>query len=173
MLSLPALPDFETFRAWRSDTSRWLPVAADIARVHGLASSVPHIFSTGTNLVDAPPVILVGEYIPENFLLNGTDDEWRLAGLIDFGDVLTGFAEYDLLGPSAFMSAGTTGCVRSLFDGFGYSYTPAEINFTVKRWLMTLMLLHRASDLNRHICIEGWQQKAADLHQLQDVIWPT
>jgi hygromycin-B 7''-O-kinase len=51
MLSLPALPDLETFRAWRSDTSRWLPVAADIARVHGLASSVPHIFSTGTNLV--------------------------------------------------------------------------------------------------------------------------
>jgi hygromycin-B 7''-O-kinase len=316
MLSLPALPDLETFRAWRRDTSRWLPVAADIARVHGLASSAPHIFSTGTNLVlalddrlilkifppmlrsqfvsergslrrlasqlglpipeiicegerdqwpylvitrlpgvlgsevwpvlpedqkerilrqigetiaevqrvppgellrieprwdafmlrqiegcrarherlglpqkflnglddllrdaadliplDAPPVILVGEYIPENFLLNGTDDEWRLAGLIDFGDVLTGFAEYDLLGPSAFMSAGMPGRVRSLFEGFGY--TPAEINFTVKRRLMTLMLLHRASDLNRHICIEGWQQKAADLHQLQDVIWPT
>ena len=28
---------------------------------------------------------------------------------------------------------------------------------------MALMLLHRASDPVRHICIEGWQEKAGDL----------
>jgi hygromycin-B 7''-O-kinase len=38
---------------------------------------------------------------------------------------------------------------------------------------MALMMLHRASDPNRHICIEGWQEKAADLYQLQELIWPT
>ena len=42
---------------------------------------------------------------------------WRLSGLIDFGDVMTGRGEYDLLGPSAFMAAGMPRRVQSLFDG--------------------------------------------------------
>jgi hygromycin-B 7''-O-kinase len=120
--------------------------------------------------MDSPPVILTGEYIPENFLLNCRHGAWHLAGLIDFGDVLTGWGEYDLLGPSAFMAAGMPRRVRSLFTGFGYSR--ADVTFALKRRLMALMLLHRASDPVRHICIEGWQQKADDLVQLQELIWP-
>ena len=120
--------------------------------------------------LDAPPVILTGEYIPENFLLSCEDGDWRLSGLIDFGDVMTGRAEYDLLGPSAFMTAGMPRRVRSLFDGFGYS--GAAFDFTLKRRLMALMLLHRFSDPVRHIGIEGWQQKAGDLFQLQELLWP-
>jgi hygromycin-B 7''-O-kinase len=120
--------------------------------------------------LDTPPVILTGEYIPENFLLACENDAWRLAGLIDFGDVMTGWGEYDLLGPSAFMAAGRPGRVRSLFDGFGYAR--AELDFALKRRLMALMLLHRHSDPARHICIEGWQQQADDLLQLQELIWP-
>ena len=59
-----------------------------------------------------PPVMLTGEYIPENFLLSRENGNWRLAGLIDFGDVMTGWGEYDLLGPSAFMTAGMPRRVR-------------------------------------------------------------
>jgi hygromycin-B 7''-O-kinase len=118
--------------------------------------------------MDAPPVILIGEYIPENFLLACRNSEWSLAGLFDFGDVLAGWRDYDLLGPSAFMAAGRPGRVRSLLEGFGY----AKLDFALKRRLMALMLLHRASDLNSHICIEGWQQQANDLIELQDLIWP-
>ncbi|MDP3691365.1 phosphotransferase, partial [Bradyrhizobium sp.] len=44
--------------------------------------------------LDGPQVILTGEYIPENFLLSCDDGDWRLSGLIDFGDVMTGMAEY-------------------------------------------------------------------------------
>jgi hygromycin-B 7''-O-kinase len=120
--------------------------------------------------LDGPPVILTGEYIPENFLLSRNGTGWRLAGLIDFGDVMTGRGEYDLLGPSAFMTAGMPRRVRSLLRGFGYS--AADITPDLKRRLMALMLLHQASDPVRHICIEGWQQKAADLEELQDLIWP-
>lgn len=40
------------------------------------------------------------------------------------------------------------------------------------RRLMTLALLHRFSDLNRQICIEGWQQKAGDLFELERLLWP-
>jgi hygromycin-B 7''-O-kinase len=120
--------------------------------------------------LDRPPVILTGEYIPENFLLSRGSSGWQLAGLIDFGDVMTGMREYDLLGPSAFMTAGMPRRVRSLFEGFGYS--AADITPDLKQRLMALMLLHRASDPVRSICIEGWQQKAADLHELQDLLWP-
>jgi hygromycin-B 7''-O-kinase len=120
--------------------------------------------------LDAPPVILTGEWIPENFLLSCEGGNWRLSGLIDFGDVMTGWGEYDLLGPSAFMTAGMPRRVQSLFAGFGYS--KADIDFTMKRRLMALMLLHRASDPVSHICLEGWQQKAADLFELQELLWP-
>ncbi|MGY3078595.1 hygromycin-B 7''-O-kinase [Bradyrhizobium sp. LM6.10] len=312
-MTLPHFADAESFRAWRSTSSQWLPIALDIARSHGLDVSAPHVFSTGTNLVvgfgeklilkifrpllraqfvsergsltqlagrldlpipeivaegmrdgwpyliitrlagtlgsevwpqlaeaqkervlrqigetiasvqraplgplaqieprwdgfmraqmlgckarhtrlglapkflvglddllrdapklipmDAPPVILIGEYIPENFLLACRDDQWSLAGLFDFGDVLAGWRDYDLLGPSAFMAAGRPGRVRSLLEGFGY----AKPDYALKRRLMALMLLHRASDLNSHVCIEGWQEKANDLVELQDLIWP-
>jgi hygromycin-B 7''-O-kinase len=116
-------------------------------------------------------VILTGEYIPQNFLLNHDDGHWRLSGLFDFGDVMTGWGEYDLLGPSAFMTAGMPRRVRSLLTGFGYA--EADITPILKRRLMALMLLHRASDLCRHICIEGWQEKANDLFELQELLWPT
>jgi hygromycin-B 7''-O-kinase len=314
--SLPTFSDHEAYRAWRADPSRWLPVAMEIARSHGIASTSLQVFATGTNLVvglggelilkifppmlraqfvsehgslaqlrgrvkipipeivaegerdgwlyliitrlpgalgadvwvslpeadkervlaeigatiadvqrvppgpllaieprwdlfmrrqmegcrarherlglaakfldglddllcdgaelipmHEPPVILTGEYIPENFLLTQRDGRWHLCGLIDFGDVLTGWRDYDLLGPSAFMAAGRPRRVLSLLEGFGYARS--DINFTLKRRLMALMLLHRASDLNRHICIDGWQGKVDDLLQLQELIWTT
>ncbi|QOZ12742.1 phosphotransferase [Bradyrhizobium sp. CCBAU 51765] len=117
--------------------------------------------------MDAPPVILIGEYIPENFLLACDDGQWSLKGLFDFGDVLTGWRDYDLLGPSAFMAAGRPGRVKSLLEGFGYT----KLDFALKRRLMALMLLHRASDLNSHICIAGWQERADDLVELQELVW--
>ena len=117
--------------------------------------------------MDAPPVILIGEYIPENFLLACHNSDWSLAGLFDFGDVRTGWRDYDLLGPSAFMAAGRPGRVRSLLGGFGYD----KLDYALKRRLMALMLLHQASDLTSHICIEGWQERANDLVELQDLIW--
>lgn len=313
-MTLPHFTDAESFRAFRSDPSQWLPIALDIARSHGLDISSPHVFATGTNLVvglgdklilkifppqlaaqfvsergsltqlagrlhlpipeivaegtrdgwpylvitrlagtlgsevwpslpeaqkervlrqigetiasvqraplgplaqieprwcdfmraqmqgcrarhtrlglapkflaglddllrdaaelipmNAPPVILIGEYIPENFLLACHGEQWSLKGLFDFGDVLAGWRDYDLLGPGAFMAAGRPGRVRSLLEGFGY----AKPDFALKRRLMALMLLHRASDLNSHICIEGWQERADDLVELQELIWAT
>jgi hygromycin-B 7''-O-kinase len=118
----------------------------------------------------APPVILTGEYIPENFLLSRAAAGWQLSGLIDFGDVLTGWGEYDLLGPSAFMTAGMPRRVQSLFEGYGYS--KADIGPALKRRLLALLLLHRASDPVRHIAIEGWQEKTNSLSELAELLWP-
>jgi hygromycin-B 7''-O-kinase len=120
--------------------------------------------------LEAPPVILTGEYIPENFLLSREGGDWRLSGLIDFGDVMTGWGEYDLLGPSVFMTAGMPRRVRGFLAGFGYS--PADITASLTRRLAALLLLHRFSDLNRQICIDGWQRKAGDLFGLERLLWP-
>ena len=121
--------------------------------------------------LQSPPVILTGEYIPENFLVSRRGDDWLVSGLFDFGDVLTGWGEYDLLGPSAFMAAGHAGRVRSLLAGFGYAL--ADINGRMKRRLLMLMLLHRASDPLRHICIADWPSKVRNLEELQELIWPS
>jgi hygromycin-B 7''-O-kinase len=121
--------------------------------------------------IEAPPVILTGEYIPENFLLSQESGDWRLSGLIDFGDVFTGWGEYDLLGPSVFMTAGMPRRVRRFFGGFGYSQ--ADITPELTRRLMALVLLHRFSDLNRQMCIEGWQEQASNLFELERLLWPS
>ena len=119
---------------------------------------------------DFSPVVLTGEYIPENFLLTPTPSGWRLSGLIDFGDVMTGWREYDLLGPSAFMAAGKPERVRALLGGFGYSQ--ADMTPALAQRLMALLLLHRASDPLRHIDIADWPAKAASLQDLQRMLWP-
>ena len=117
-----------------------------------------------------PQVILTGEYVPENLVLSRDADGWHLAGLIDFGDVMTGWREYDLLGPSVFMTAGIPRCVAALLRGYGY--TDADLTPALRRRLMLLTLLHRFSDLNRHLRIENWQQKAANLDELERLLWP-
>jgi hygromycin-B 7''-O-kinase len=120
--------------------------------------------------IKPPPVILTGEYNQENLVLNNTSGSWRLAGFIDFGDVMTGWGEYDLLGPSTFMTAGKPGRVANLFRGFGYSR--ADLNPALRRRLMALLLLHRFSDLERQVLIDGWQQKATSLGALEQLLWP-
>jgi hygromycin-B 7''-O-kinase len=116
------------------------------------------------------PVILTGEYIPENFLLQEGPGGWRLSGLFDFGDVMTGWREYDLLGPSTFMGDGKPGRIQNLFRGYGYADSEIDTNLT--RRLMILYLLHRYSHPARQIRIEDWQEKAKSLHELERLIWP-
>lgn len=120
--------------------------------------------------MNAPPVILTGEYIPENFLLKQTASGWRLAGLFDFGDVLAGWGEYDLLGPSAFVVAGDRTRLARLLAGFGYRAD--QIDPAMRRRLMTMMFLHRASDPLRHIQIEGWPDRVETLVELERLVWP-
>ena len=120
--------------------------------------------------VDGPSVILTGEYIPENFLLTSRDARWELSGIIDFGDVMTGWREYDLLGPSAFMTAGRSGRVRGLLQGFGY--LKEDMSPALGRRLLALMFLHRASDPLKHICIPGWEHEVRTLSELQQMLWP-
>jgi hygromycin-B 7''-O-kinase len=57
-----------------------------------------------------------------------------------------------------------------LLRGFGYS--EANLDAASPRRLMALLLLHRFRNLAVQIRIEGWQQKAANLYELERLLWP-
>ena len=115
------------------------------------------------------PVILTGEYIPENFILRREASGWQLAGLIDFGDVMTGWGPYDLLGPGVFMAEGRPERIRALLRGFGYDEGAQD--GTLAHRLFALCLLHRYSNPLGQFRVEGWQQ-ARTLQELERLIWP-
>lgn len=135
-----------------------------LAELPALIRAVPSVLPA-----DVQPVILTGEWIPENLLLTKTSDGWRLAAVIDFGDVMTGWREYDLLGPSTFMCAGVPDRLRAFLDGYGVR--AADYDHAMRRRLTTLVMLHRASDL-RHIAISDWQSRVTRFQDLEDLIWP-
>ena len=121
--------------------------------------------------MDAPPVILTGEYIPENFLLEHAGRPLAARRTDRFRRRADGMGRIRSARSRApswprASRVGCAACSRALAIR-----APTSIS-TLKRRLMALMLLHRASDPVRHICIEGWQQKADDLFELQDLIWP-
>lgn len=162
----PAWPDFikrqaEACIARHRCQGLQTPLLADLpALLHAAPSVLP---------ADVQPVILTGEWIPENLLLTETSTGWKLAAVIDFGDVMTGWREYDLLGPSTFMCAGVPGRLQSFLEGYGV--TAEDYGDAMRRRLTTLMMLHGASDM-RGIAIPDWQSSVRTLGDLEDLIWP-
>jgi hygromycin-B 7''-O-kinase len=118
----------------------------------------------------APPVLLTGEYTPENLLVAHDSGRWRIVGLIDFGDVTTGPAEYDLIGPGTFLAAGDPARLRALLEGRGYAHE--DLTPRLRDCLMALLLLHRHSDLHLQLRIERWHERAGTLDELAAIVWP-
>lgn len=163
----PAWPDFlKAQRAGCRGRHEGLGLAPTL--LEGLEVYLDEAIATFA--ADRPPVILTGEYIGENLMLGHGPTGWELTGLFDFGDVMTGHCEYDLLGPSMFLAAGHPARVRALLEGFapGLSADPG-----VPQRLTALMLLHRFSDLKRQIAIEDWPTRATTLRALERLLWPT
>lgn len=115
------------------------------------------------------PVLLTGEYTPGNVLTKWTSNSLRISSLIDYGDTMIGFHEYDFLGPCTFLAAGDRDLLTSFFSGYGYKQD--EIGGDLASRLMTLLLLHRYSNLDVQISIPGWR-KVKSLSELKALIWP-
>ncbi|MDQ3234514.1 MAG: aminoglycoside 3'-phosphotransferase/choline kinase family protein [Pseudobdellovibrionaceae bacterium] len=116
------------------------------------------------------PVILTGEYTPFNLLAFDTERVQTIAGMIDFGDAMIGYHEYDLLGPLLFSCEGKPSLVTGLLEGYGYG--PGERTRELRRRLMLLQILHRYSDFKAQVRIPGWQDQVRSLEELEDRIWP-
>lgn len=107
------------------------------------------------------PVVLTGEYTPFHRLLESR----RITAMIDSGDAMTGFREYDLLGPSLFLCEGRAELVSSLFGG--YDSAPP------RRRRMALAILHRFSNLKFQIRIPSWLDRVRSVAELERLIWPS
>ena len=81
--SLPAFTSYEAFSPFRGDPEQWLPIAYDIARGHGLACTMPHVFATGTNLVLALDEKLILKISRHFFAANSPRSEARLRSFVE------------------------------------------------------------------------------------------
>jgi hygromycin-B 7''-O-kinase len=118
---------------------------------------------------DEPPVILTGEYTPFNLLVNPIGDQWRITGMIDFGDAMIGLREYDFLGPCLFLGEGRFELLDSLFNAYGYA-NPRK-DEALRERLTVLAILHRYSNLTFQIRIENWESRVKSLEELVNLVF--
>jgi len=136
-----------------------------------LLPQLPAYIAAAKNLVYPieKPVILTGEYTPMNLLVKQTAGIWHICGLIDFGDAMLGLADYDLLGPVAFLIQGNKELLKEFLAAYGYS--PLQMNSVFNQKMMALMLLHQYSNLNVQIRISNWQEKVESIRELENLVW--
>lgn len=115
------------------------------------------------------PVLLTGEYTPMNFLVKQIAGIWHIDGLIDFGDSMLGLAEYDLLGPGAFLIQGDKQLLREFLISYGYS--SEALTKTLSQQLTALMLLHKYSNLKIQVRIKDWESKVHSLAEVESLVW--
>ncbi|WP_437852341.1 phosphotransferase family protein [Sorangium sp. So ce363] len=137
-----------------------------------LVSQIPAYLESARALLPTSvvPVLLTGEYTPENLLVTRAGGRWTVTGVIDFADACLGAPEYDLLGPCLFLSAGSADLQRAFLGAYGYP--PADLGPALSRKLMALALLHRYSNLRFQLRLEGWESQVSSLPELEQTIWP-
>ncbi len=113
------------------------------------------------------PVLLTGEYTPFNLLVTEVNSHWKLTGMIDFADAFVGDPEYDLIGPGVFLGGGDSELINSLLEGYGLKMNPR-----LRHRLMSLHLLHRFSNFEKQISLQGWELKASSLEELATLLSP-
>jgi hygromycin-B 7''-O-kinase len=117
------------------------------------------------------PVILTGEYTPFNLLVPDHTHVTAIGGMIDFGDAMIGYHEYDLLGPWLFSCEGRADFVEALLTGYGYA--SADQNQELRRRLFLLQILHCYSDFKAQVRIPSWLDRVASFEELEEILWPS
>lgn len=114
-------------------------------------------------------VIMTCEYTPFNLLVTKHAGKYEISGMIDFGDAMIGYHEYDLLGPLLFLAAGNSDLVKSLLLGYGYA--DEQINQQLRRRVMILQVLHRFSNFKSQLRIPGWEDRVKSIAELEELIF--
>lgn len=121
-------------------------------------------------LPEESSVILTGEYTPFNLMVDGTPGDWHISGMIDFGDAMLGFREYDLLGPCLFLGEGNPRLLKALLKGYGHA-TIVDPGGLADR-LMLLSILHRYSNLKVQLKMENWWDRVGSIAELKELAFP-
>jgi hygromycin-B 7''-O-kinase len=93
----------------------------------------------------APLVLLHGDLAPENMLVEHGAEGWRISGVLDFGNAMTGDPLFDLTAPTVLLAPGQAEIVGRILASCGGP--PALDARTLRRRLMALTLIHPMADL--------------------------
>jgi len=160
---------------WKTFIENQIKYCAEHHRTKGLSTSLIEQMPSYIEMIKRSlikidkPVLLTGEYTPMNLLVTNIKGTWHISGLIDFGDAMLGYFQYDLLGPGAFLIQGDKELLKAFLSSYGY--LPHQLNAELSHQLTALMLLHKYSNLEVQVRIEGWKSKASSLKELESLVW--
>ena len=162
-------------RDWRAFLERQARASVERQRACGANTewleSLPAYIDARLPLLPANyrPVFLHGDIHAGNLLLEQAGGRWHIAGLIDFGDSLCGFNEYEFVAPGVLMVQGDGELQRALLCAYGY--TVAQLDLELRARLMLLTILYECSDLRKYALRLSPASVHLTLDELERAIW--
>ena len=114
-------------------------------------------------------VFLHGDIHAGNVLLAEEGGRWRVTGLIDFGDSLCGFHDYEFVAPGVLMTQGDAELQRAML--LAYGYTESQLDLSLRARLMLLTVLYECSDLRKYALRLAPEAVRLTLYELESAIW--
>jgi hygromycin-B 7''-O-kinase len=118
---------------------------------------------------ECDPVLLHGDVHLGNLLLTQENGCWKISGLLDFGDSLCGFHEYEFVAPGLLMVQGSRQLQRAFLRAYGY--IESELDLSLRSRLMLLTVLYECSDLRKYAMRLTPEAINFTLNQLEAAIW--
>lgn len=163
-------------RNWRAFLERQARESVERQRACGAnpewLESLPSYIAARLDLLLATEhrqVFLHGDIHAGNLLLAQEGGRWRIAGLIDFGDSLCGFHEYEFVAPCVLMVQGDGELQRELLSAYGYADGLLDQNLRAR--LMLLTILYECSDLRKYALRLAPAAANLTLQELERAIW--
>lgn len=162
-------------RDWHGFVERQARLSVERQRACGAnpewLESLPRYIAARLELLPANQnqVFLHGDIHAGNLLLKEETGRWQITGLIDFGDSLCGFHEYEFVAPGVLMVQGSRELQRAML--LAYGYREAELDLTLRARLMLLTVLYECSDLRKYALRLAPAAVHLTLDQLEAAIW--
>ncbi|MCU0239944.1 MAG: aminoglycoside phosphotransferase family protein, partial [Pyrinomonadaceae bacterium] len=104
-----------------------------------------------------------------NLRLTKIQQNWEVTGLFDFADSRKGFYEYDFLAICVLIIQGQGNLQREFFKAYGYA--EKDLDETMRKRLMMLMMLYESADLRRYAMRLRPEAVDYSLEKLEKEIW--
>jgi hygromycin-B 7''-O-kinase len=106
---------------------------------------LPYIESAGDFTAPGEARFIHMDFHPWNLMAKEVGGQWRLDGLLDFGDAIVGHSDrFELLTPMMFMAQGDPVLAKTLLQSYGMNEVDAP---TLQRQLTATMLIRPDSDV--------------------------
>ncbi|PXX42586.1 phosphotransferase family protein [Undibacterium pigrum] len=137
-----------------------------------LAQVMPYIEAAGDFASAGEPRFIHMDIHPWNLMAKQEEGQWKLSGLLDFGDAIVGNSDrLEILTPMIFMAQGNPLLLKSLLEAYGEIEDIGTADF--QRQLTAYMLIRPDSDITfcmQQVPVSGprdtWEQVAEQMFPL-------